>query len=167
MSKQPEAFPFQPDAVDVLIREHGTLNRLIHEAMPPASTASDLEKVAFDAEQPERLQSLQAEIEAHLSSEERVFYPFLLQFDEFRTQLTVCHEEHRKVRTELQILLQENLPMEGMRKALLALQSIMAQHIQFEERDIFPIFRNRVSRVDREGLATKLIQVRRTLKKVA
>jgi len=167
MSNQPETFPFQPDAVDVLLREHESLRRLIQEAMPPSPSASELERVAFDAEQPQRLEALRTEIEAHLSAEERVLYPYLLQFDDFRTLITRAHEEHRNARSALQNLLEENLSFERMKKSLLALQSVISQHILFEERDIFPVFRKRVARTDREGLALQLIQARKSLKKAA
>ena len=167
MSEKTDSFPLQPDAVDVLIREHEAIQRLIHEAMPPSHLASDLERAAFEAERPQRLEALRLEVEAHMVGEERVFYPFLLKFDDFRTLVTRCHEEHRGARAELQALFHELQSPERITKTLLALQSALSQHIDFEERDVFPIFRKRVSRPEREALAVQMNQERQIWKKAA
>ena len=165
MTEKNEPFPLQPDAVDLLIRDHETMDRLIHEALPPSGAVSDLERAAFEAERPQRLESLRREIEGHLVVEEQVFYPFLLKFDEFKTWITRCHDEHRGLRSELQAILREGQSHERVTKGLRNLQSDLYKHVSFEERDLFPMVRKMVSRPEREALALTMTQERQNWKR--
>lgn len=157
----------QPDVVDLLIRDHEKIRVMLKETLPNLQEGAELDRASRVAETPMRLEALRREVEAHLFIEEQAFYPQLLKFDDIRSLITRCHEEHRTARTELHEALKLGATFERISKSIAALQADLEKHIQFEESELFPLVRKAMNRTEREALGQQLTDARMEWRKGA
>lgn len=130
--------------ITVLIeREHDSLRRQF-DALDGLSDASELEQ-AWAA--------LAGLLEIHASGEESVLYPSLVRADE-QTAQEAEHavRDHNEIRHSVQAVQEHAVGGQAWWRAVRAAQRVNEDHLQEEERDVLPAFRDNVDRARREQL---------------
>ncbi len=130
--------------ITVLIeREHDTFRRQF-DALGGLSDVSELQQ-AWAA--------LAELLEIHASGEESVLYPSLVRADE-QTAQEAEHavRDHNEIRHSVQAVQEYAVGSQGWWRAVRAAQQVNEDHLQEEERDVLPAFRDNVDRARREQL---------------
>ena len=130
--------------ITVLVeREHDSFRRQF-DALDGLSDASELQQ-AWAA--------LAGLLEIHASGEESVLYPSLVRADE-QTAQEAEHavRDHNEIRHSVQAVQQHAVGSQAWWRAVRAAQKVNEDHLQEEERDVLPTFRDTVDRARREQL---------------
>jgi nitrite reductase/ring-hydroxylating ferredoxin subunit len=139
--------------ITVLIeREHDSFRRQF-DALDGLSDASELQQ-AWAA--------LAGLLEIHASGEELVLYPSLVRADE-QTAQEAEHavRDHNEIRHSVQAVQQHAVGSQGWWRAVRAAQEVNEDHLQEEERDVLPTFRDNVDRARREQLGQQWLAFHR------
>lgn len=133
--------------ITVLIeREHDSFRRQF-DALDGLSDARELQQ-AWAA--------LAELLEIHASGEESVLYPSLVRADE-QTAQEAEHavRDHNQIRHSVQAVQQHAVGSQAWWRAVRAAHQVNEDHLQEEERDVLPAFRDNVDRAHREQLGQR------------
>jgi hemerythrin superfamily protein len=141
LTKSTELGP-RPGATDLLVHHHRLVERLFER----------LEKSTkgFD----ETLRQLADDLAAHISIEERLFYPAVRQVDP--DLILEGLEEHAMGRFALRRLLGTSASDRSLKARMKALKELMTNHHHEEEHDLFPGVRRRMSDAALQKLGAKM-----------
>lgn len=131
-----------PGATDLLVHQH----RLVEERFEHLESS----KRGFD----KTLRALADELSAHISIEERLFYPAVRKANP--DLILEGLEEHAMGRFALQRLLSTRASDQALRARLKALKELMTNHHHEEERDLFPKVRRLMSDATLRKLGAKM-----------
>lgn len=101
------------------------------------------------------------EATAHMAAEEETLYAALLPLDSMRPAALVSHEEHNVIRWMLNNLEQAARDEEVWPAKLRVLTSLLSDHIDSEEEDLFEDSRERISLTQADELAAGFAAARR------
>ena len=135
--------------ITVLIeREHDSFRRQF-DALDGLSEAPELQQ-AWAA--------LAALLEIHASGEEAVLYPSLVRADEQTVQEAEhAVRDHNEIRHSVAAVQEHTAGSQGWWHAVRAAQQVNEDHLQEEERDVLPAFRDSVDRARREQLGQQWV----------
>jgi len=139
--------------ITVLIeREHDSFRRQF-DALEALSDARELQQ-AWTA--------LAELLEIHASGEELVLYPSVVRADE-QTAQEAEHavRDHNEIRHSVQAVQQHAAGSQTWWRAVLAAQQVNEDHLQEEERDVLPTFRDNVEPARREQLGQQWLDFHR------
>ncbi len=139
--------------ITVLIeREHDSFRRQF-DALEGLSDASELQQ-AWAA--------LADLLQIHASGEESVLYPSLVRADE-QTAEEAQHavRDHNEIRHAVQAVQEQAAGSQPWWRAVRAAQQVNEDHLQEEERDVLPSFRDTVDRARREQLGQQWLAFHR------
>lgn len=118
----------QPTIIEVLKKDHRTVEKLFAD-IKSARTVGEKKGILYE---------LISEFEAHSSGEEMIVYPVLKDNPELSEEAQHSYAEHDKARDlikELSLLSEKDQKWES---TLRELNEAIDQHVQEEERSIFP-----------------------------
>jgi len=137
------------DALDFLRNDHERI-RFLFQSISPSDPGVPLK--IDQATFANRCNELHAHLEAHLRAEEEVIYPFFGKFDECRTLITQCYDEHRVLRHTLENLQKDLKLGDAQIKMIEKARSLFDHHIRSEEDELFVTLRKLIARKVMEDL---------------
>lgn len=129
-------------ATDLLTDQHRQLERIFDELESANGSASTL------------LRTLANDLAAHMTIEERLFYPAVRKLDE--GLILEGLEEHAMGRFALERLLATTPGHEAFKARVKALKELMVNHHKEEERDLFPKARKAMSKEAQRALGERM-----------
>jgi iron-sulfur cluster repair protein YtfE (RIC family) len=99
---------------------------------------------------------IKIELDTHTHIEEKVFYPTLKKYDEFRDKVLEAVEEHLQIKTLLGAVDRLSDGNERFDAKLKVLMDDVEHHVQEEEDELFPQVERQFSREDLEELGQRL-----------
>ena len=137
--------------IDVLIlSEHDAFRRAFTEI---EALASD------DAELGRRWTELADQLEVHAAGEEQVFYPELLQeVDDAEDDTEHAVKDHNEIRDAVRAVADHEVGTDAWWEAFRAAREATTEHLEEEEHDVLPPFREGVDSEKRNALGMKWLQ---------
>jgi hemerythrin-like domain-containing protein len=99
---------------------------------------------------------IKAELDTHTHIEERVFYPTLKKYEEFKETVLEAIEEHLQVKTLLRAIDQLSEGNERFDAKLKVLIDNVEHHVEEEEGELFPKVKRRLSSGQLEEIGQEL-----------
>ena len=142
----------EPDAIDVLEREHRELERLLADGEDTTERAKKTRRDVLD-----RLTAL---LTAHEAMEEKVLYPALQSHPQARDIVLEGYEEHHVADLIIAELHEVAADDEAWGAKFKVLKENVEHHIQEEEGEMFRLARGIFSREELRDLAERMKEVR-------
>ena len=109
-----------------------------------------------DRQHRQLFKKIKTELETHTFIEEKVFYPTLKKYEEFKDQILEAIEEHLQVKTLLRSLERLSEGAERFDAKLMVLINDVEHHVEEEEGELFPKVERNFSEEQLEKLGQEL-----------
>lgn len=142
----------KPDALEILVLEHRRFEALLAQGEGLTERARKGRRQLLD--------SLMSELAAHERMEEQVLYPALLSYSHTRETLTEGLHEHDSAEAIVNEL--EAIPTDDVEWGVRfkALKESLQDHMDHEEKHLFPVARGVFSREELRDLAEQMLALR-------
>ncbi len=136
------------------------IDRLIlseHDAFRRAFT--EIEQLTDTAELTTRWQQLADQLEVHASAEEAIFYPALLhEVDDAEDDTEHAVKDHNEIRETTQAVAGHEVGTDSWWEAFRTAREATAEHLEEEEHDVLPPFRESVPEDERSRLGLRWLE---------
>lgn len=105
------------------------------------------------------------DLNMHAESEERAFYPQLIEFEEMKDEIIEAREEHKHAKMILKELEKMDMSHEEFMPKLKVLKEMVEHHIEEEETVMFPKVKKIISPEQEEELTENYLQAEKEFKK--
>jgi len=142
----------RPDALEILEREHRRFEALLAQGEATTDRARKGRRRLLDR--------LVSELAAHEAMEEQVLYPALQSYAHTRETLGEGlheHESAESIANELRALSTDDAQWEA---RFMVLKRVLQQHMDHEEKHLFPVARAALSREELRDLADRMLGLR-------
>ena len=142
----------RPDALEILEREHRRFEALLAQGEATTGRARKGRRRLLDR--------LVSELAAHEVMEEQVLYPALLSYAHTRETLAEGLHEHdsaESIANELRALSTDDAQWDA---RFMVLKRVLQQHMDHEEKHLFPVARAAFSREELRDLADQMLELR-------
>ena len=134
------------NALELLKEDHQRVSQLFEQVR-----ATESEK-----QHRQLFKKIKAELETHAYIEEKVFYPMLKEYEEFKDTVLEAFEEHRQVKTllrEMERLADGNERFDAKLKVMM---DNVEHHVEEEEGELFPQVEQQISAEQLEEVGAEL-----------
>lgn len=139
---------------------------LLKEDHKRVQTLFDQVKATENEKQHKQLfKKIKTELDTHTYIEEKVLYPMLKKYEEFKEQALEAIEEHLQVKTLLRSLERLSEGTERFDAKLMVLIGDVEHHVEEEEQEIFPKIEKQFSQEQLEEMGQELESAKKEFSK--
>ena len=138
------------DITVLILSEHDNFRRSFTEIEAITDDSAELDR---------RWTDLADALEVHAAGEEEVFYPHLLKdVEDSEDDTEHAVKDHNEIRDATRAVAAEELGSEKWWEAFRTFREVTTEHLEEEEHDVLPPFKEQVSEEERSDLGMKWLQ---------